>query len=140
MRKAQREQGYQEIKTPQLVDMSLWQRSGHADKFGDDMFILKAEERDYAVKPMNCSSSTSGSKLILIWIAARPAADRVDRRKRRRSISIIPYCQVINSQAARDARLISRIAANWSLLCLRWASRESIGDGAGATGRRSSRR
>jgi threonyl-tRNA synthetase len=54
MRKAQREQGYQEIKTPQLVDMSLWQRSGHADKFGDDMFMLKTEDREFAVKPMNC--------------------------------------------------------------------------------------
>ncbi|MEE4143965.1 MAG: threonine--tRNA ligase, partial [Halieaceae bacterium] len=54
MRKAQREQGYQEIKTPQLVDMSLWQRSGHAEKFGDDMFMLKTEDREFAVKPMNC--------------------------------------------------------------------------------------
>jgi threonyl-tRNA synthetase len=40
--------------TPQVVDMSLWEKSGHADKFGDDMFMLKAEEREYAVKPMNC--------------------------------------------------------------------------------------
>jgi threonyl-tRNA synthetase len=54
MRQAQRTNGYQEIRTPQLVDLSLWQRSGHADKFGDDMFMLKAEEREFAVKPMNC--------------------------------------------------------------------------------------
>ncbi len=54
MRKAQGERGYREIKTPQLVDMSLWQRSGHAEKFGDGMFTLKAEEREFAVKPMNC--------------------------------------------------------------------------------------
>jgi threonyl-tRNA synthetase len=54
MRDRQREQGYQEIKTPQLVDLSLWERSGHADKFGDDMFMLNAEEREFAVKPMNC--------------------------------------------------------------------------------------
>lgn len=54
MRKAQSENGYLEIKTPQLVDLSLWKRSGHADKFGDDMFMLKSEERDFAVKPMNC--------------------------------------------------------------------------------------
>ncbi len=54
MRRAQVEQGYQEIKTPQLVDMSLWERSGHADKFGDDMFMLKTEDREFAVKPMNC--------------------------------------------------------------------------------------
>ncbi|MEZ5556902.1 threonine--tRNA ligase [Haliea sp.] len=54
MRQAQRAQGYQEIRTPQLVDMSLWERSGHADKFGDDMFMLQAEDRQFAVKPMNC--------------------------------------------------------------------------------------
>ncbi len=54
MRKEQRERAYQEIKTPQLVDLSLWQRSGHADKFGADMFMLTAEEREFAVKPMNC--------------------------------------------------------------------------------------
>jgi threonyl-tRNA synthetase len=54
MRTAQQAQGYQEIKTPQVVDMSLWERSGHADKFGDDMFMLKTEDREYAVKPMNC--------------------------------------------------------------------------------------
>ncbi len=54
MRQAQREQGYQEIRTPQLVDLSLWEKSGHADKFGDDMFMLHSEEREFAVKPMNC--------------------------------------------------------------------------------------
>jgi threonyl-tRNA synthetase len=54
MRKKQIMAGYQEIKTPQLVDLSLWEKSGHADKFGDDMFMLKSEERDFAVKPMNC--------------------------------------------------------------------------------------
>ncbi|WOJ98546.1 threonine--tRNA ligase [Congregibacter brevis] len=54
MREQQRANGYQEIKTPQLVDMTLWEKSGHADKFGDDMFTLKSDERDVAVKPMNC--------------------------------------------------------------------------------------
>jgi threonyl-tRNA synthetase len=54
MRKAQEANGYQEIRTPQLVDLSLWERSGHADKFADDMFMLKSEDRDFAVKPMNC--------------------------------------------------------------------------------------
>jgi threonyl-tRNA synthetase len=54
MRGKQIEQGYQEIKTPQLVDFSLWEKSGHADKFGDDMFGLQTEDRAYAVKPMNC--------------------------------------------------------------------------------------
>jgi threonyl-tRNA synthetase len=54
MRKAQQEHGYHEIKTPQIVDLSLWEKSGHADKFGDDMFMLSAEERHFAIKPMNC--------------------------------------------------------------------------------------
>ncbi|MFT6276300.1 MAG: threonyl-tRNA synthetase [Halioglobus sp.] len=54
MRERQVEQGYQEIKTPQLVDLSLWEKSGHADKFSDDMFLLKSDEREFAVKPMNC--------------------------------------------------------------------------------------
>ena len=50
----QNRNGYQEIKTPQLVDISLWEKSGHADKFGDDMFVLNTEDRKLAVKPMNC--------------------------------------------------------------------------------------
>ncbi len=54
MRQQQVARGYCEIKTPQLVDLSLWEKSGHADKFGDDMFMLHVDEREYAVKPMNC--------------------------------------------------------------------------------------
>ena len=54
MRKAQQKNGYLEIKTPQLVDLSLWEKSGHADKFGDGMFMLQSEDRHFAVKPMNC--------------------------------------------------------------------------------------
>jgi threonyl-tRNA synthetase len=54
MRGKQIEQGYQEIKTPQVVDFSLWEKSGHADKFGDDMFTVTTEDRNYAIKPMNC--------------------------------------------------------------------------------------
>lgn len=54
MRGQQRRYGYREIKTPQVVDISLWQRSGHADKFADGMFTLHSEDREFAVKPMNC--------------------------------------------------------------------------------------
>ena len=54
MREQQRLHGYDEIRTPQVVDFSLWQRSGHADKFGDDMFTVQTDDRHYAVKPMNC--------------------------------------------------------------------------------------
>ena len=45
---------YQEINTPQVVDFTLWEKSGHADKFGDDMFAVESEGRKFAVKPMNC--------------------------------------------------------------------------------------
>ena len=54
MRQVQDENGYLEVNTPELVDMSLWEKSGHADKFGDDMFTVASENRMYAVKPMNC--------------------------------------------------------------------------------------
>ncbi|MEN8171182.1 MAG: threonine--tRNA ligase [Pseudomonadota bacterium] len=49
-----RENNYTEVKTPQVVDRSLWEKSGHWDKFGDMMFTTHSENRDYAVKPMNC--------------------------------------------------------------------------------------
>ena len=54
MQKVQNQNGYQEIRTPQLVDYSLWERSGHADKFADQMFSVASENRMYAIKPMNC--------------------------------------------------------------------------------------
>lgn len=46
--------GYNEIKTPQLVDKVLWEKSGHWDNFREVMFVTETESRDYAVKPMNC--------------------------------------------------------------------------------------
>lgn len=54
IRGVQQSNGYLEIKTPQVVDRSLWERSGHWDKFADNMFTIESESRDYAVKPMNC--------------------------------------------------------------------------------------
>ena len=54
VRKILRENGYQEVRTPQVVDRTLWEKSGHWDKFGDMMFTTHSENRDYAVKPMNC--------------------------------------------------------------------------------------
>lgn len=54
MAEKQYQHGYQEIKTPQIVDMSLWEKSGHASKFSDDMFTLESDDRLYAIKPMNC--------------------------------------------------------------------------------------
>jgi len=49
-----RQHGYQEVHTPQIIDRSLWEKSGHWDKFHDDMFTTSSENRDYAIKPMNC--------------------------------------------------------------------------------------
>jgi threonyl-tRNA synthetase len=49
-----RASGYREIRTPQLVDRSLWEKSGHWEKFHDDMFTTESEKRTFAVKPMNC--------------------------------------------------------------------------------------
>ena len=54
LRKRLRESGYQEVNTPQVVDISLWQKSGHADKYIQDMFVTESENRTYAIKPMNC--------------------------------------------------------------------------------------
>ncbi|MGB0446341.1 MAG: threonine--tRNA ligase, partial [Pseudomonadales bacterium] len=54
MRDMQQANGYVEVKTPQVVDRSLWERSGHWDKFSEMMFTTASENRDYAVKPMNC--------------------------------------------------------------------------------------
>ncbi|MFL0808970.1 MAG: threonine--tRNA ligase [Agarilytica sp.] len=54
MREVQRQNGYSEIKTPQVVERTLWERSGHWDKFRENMFTVHSEHRDYAVKPMNC--------------------------------------------------------------------------------------
>jgi len=46
--------GYREVHTPQIIDRSLWERSGHWEKFRDDMFVTEAEDRVFAIKPMNC--------------------------------------------------------------------------------------
>ena len=54
VRKLQQEDGYQEVKTPQLVDRSLWEASGHWEKFREGMFTVHDEEKIYALKPMNC--------------------------------------------------------------------------------------
>jgi len=54
IRELLRENGYQEVHTPELIDRSLWERSGHWDKFREAMFTTSSENRDYAIKPMNC--------------------------------------------------------------------------------------
>ncbi|NIP72268.1 MAG: threonine--tRNA ligase [Gammaproteobacteria bacterium] len=54
IRRKLRAAGYTEVHTPQVVDRSLWEKSGHWEKFRDDMFTTESENRDYAIKPMNC--------------------------------------------------------------------------------------
>ncbi len=54
MRGVQRENGYQEVRTPQVVDRVLWEKSGHWGNYADNMFTTESESRDYAIKPMNC--------------------------------------------------------------------------------------
>ena len=54
MRRMLNQHDYKEIKTPQVVERTLWEKSGHWDKFHDQMFTTHSEHRDYAVKPMNC--------------------------------------------------------------------------------------
>jgi threonyl-tRNA synthetase len=54
MRRVYQDNGYQEVRCPQILDRSLWERSGHWENYKDNMFTTASENRDYAVKPMNC--------------------------------------------------------------------------------------
>jgi threonyl-tRNA synthetase len=54
MRRVYRDNGYQEVRGPQIIDRSLWEKTGHWQNFKDSMFTTSSENRDYAVKPMNC--------------------------------------------------------------------------------------
>jgi threonyl-tRNA synthetase len=54
MRAVYRDNGYYEVKGPQILDKALWEKTGHWDKYRDNMFTTESEKRDYALKPMNC--------------------------------------------------------------------------------------
>ena len=54
MRQMFRDFGYQEVRTPTIMDKTLWEKSGHWQNYRDNMFVTASESRDYAVKPMNC--------------------------------------------------------------------------------------
>ena len=54
MRQVYRDNGYQEVKGPQILDKGLWEKTGHWDKYRDNMFTTESERREYALKPMNC--------------------------------------------------------------------------------------
>ena len=54
MRKVYQDNGYQEVKGPQVIDRTLWEKTGHWDKYRDNMFTTESEKREYALKPMNC--------------------------------------------------------------------------------------
>ena len=54
MRKVYQDNGYLEVKGPQIIDKTLWEKTGHWDKYRENMFTTESEKRDYALKPMNC--------------------------------------------------------------------------------------
>ena len=54
MRRVYRDNGYQEVKAPQILDQGLWEKTGHWDKYRENMFVTESEKRDFALKPMNC--------------------------------------------------------------------------------------
>jgi len=54
MRQVYRDNGYLEVKAPQILDKTLWEKTGHWDKYRENMFTTESEKRDYALKPMNC--------------------------------------------------------------------------------------
>jgi threonyl-tRNA synthetase len=54
MRQVYRDNGYLEVKGPQIIDKTLWEKTGHWDKYRENMFTTESEKRDYALKPMNC--------------------------------------------------------------------------------------
>src|SRR5947208_125757 len=54
MRRVYRDNGYQEVRAPQILDRSLWERTGHWQNFRESMFVTSSENRDYAIKPMHC--------------------------------------------------------------------------------------
>jgi len=54
MRRVYQENGYQEVKAPQILDRSLWEKTGHWDNYRENMFVTESENRNYALKPMNC--------------------------------------------------------------------------------------
>src|SRR6266536_3703396 len=54
MRRVYRDNGYHEVRGPQIIDVSLWQKTGHWDNFKENMFTTSSENREYAIKPMNC--------------------------------------------------------------------------------------
>ena len=54
MRKELNAAGYKEVKTPQIMDKTFWEKSGHWENYKDNMFVTSSEKREYAVKPMNC--------------------------------------------------------------------------------------
>jgi threonyl-tRNA synthetase len=61
MRQVYRDNGYLEVKGPQLLDKTLWEKTGHWDKYRENMFVTESEKRDYALKPMNCPATSSSS-------------------------------------------------------------------------------
>ena len=58
MRRVYRDNGYLEVRGPQMLDKALWEKTGHWDKYRENMFTTESEKRDYALKPMNCRATS----------------------------------------------------------------------------------
>ena len=61
MRGVYRDNGYQEVKAPQILDISLWKKTGHWDNYRENMFTTESENRVYGLKPMNCPATCRSS-------------------------------------------------------------------------------
>ena len=88
MRAVYRDNGYQEVKGPQILDRSLWELTGHWDKYRDNMFTTESEKRDYALKPMNCPGHILISSRVSRATATAAALRRIrqcHRNERRRA-------------------------------------------------------
>ena len=77
MRQKQDESGYLEINTPEILDISLWEKSGHLEKFGDNMFTtITRDDKAYSIKPMNCPGGVQvfkqGLKSCLLYTSPSP--------------------------------------------------------------------
>ena len=96
MRRVYRDNGYQEVRCPQILDRSLWEKSGHWENYKDNMFTTESEKRDFAIKPMNCPGPRPDLQLRPAQLP-RPAAAL-------RRIRLLPPQRAVRRAARADAR------------------------------------
>jgi threonyl-tRNA synthetase len=80
MRRVYQDNGYQEIKCPQILDRTLWEKSGHWQNYKENMFTTESEKHDFAIKPMNCPGTRAGFQLGSAQLSRSAAALRRVRR------------------------------------------------------------